>query len=511
MDRSENRTARLLTSGSILARNTFWNLLGQGAPLVVAVISIPYLVSGLGLERFGFLTLAWMVIGYFSLFDLGLGRALTKVVAEKLGGGKEYELPSLVYTALFLMLGLGVIGALVLEVLSSWLVYDVLKMPEQLQVEAFHAFLILAAAVPLVVTTTGLRGVLAANQRFGLVNAIRIPMGVFTFVGPLLVLPYSRSLFLITAALMAGRILAWVAYLISCLHVMPALRHGVVFKREEVAPLLRFGGWMTVSNIVSPLMVYFDRFIIGALISIAAVAYYATPYEIATKLLLIPAALIGVLFPAFSTSFIHDRKRAALLFEHGLKYVFIVLFPITLITVTLAYEGIDLWLGAEFAQNSARILQWLSIGVFINSFAQISFVLVQGAGRPDLTAKLHLLQLPFYLVAVLWAIGAYGIEGAAIVWVARVIVDTVFLFAMCRRVLTKSSTVNLRDTLSTLAASLLILAIASLFMGIEVKLLFITATLIVFAMATWYLLLQPEERMYLLNLLRIKIACTERK
>ena len=50
--------------------------------MLVALVAIPILVDGLGTARFGILTLAWMVVGYFSLFDLGLGRALTKLTAK---------------------------------------------------------------------------------------------------------------------------------------------------------------------------------------------------------------------------------------------------------------------------------------------------------------------------------------------------------------------------------------------------------------------------------------------
>src|SRR6266436_5464752 len=96
-----------LTSGRLLARNTVWNLLGSGAPMVVAVFSIPILIQGLGKERFGILTLAWALVGYASLFDLGLGRALTQQVAEKLGTGKHDDIPVLVWTSLALMLALG--------------------------------------------------------------------------------------------------------------------------------------------------------------------------------------------------------------------------------------------------------------------------------------------------------------------------------------------------------------------------------------------------------------------
>jgi hypothetical protein len=35
--------------------------------------------------------------------------------------------------------------------------------------------------------------------------------------------------------------------------------------------MLRFGGWLTVTNILSPVIVSMDRFIISATVSIAAV------------------------------------------------------------------------------------------------------------------------------------------------------------------------------------------------------------------------------------------------
>ncbi|MEW5961224.1 MAG: oligosaccharide flippase family protein, partial [Chloroflexota bacterium] len=117
----QDRNITTFTSGGLLARNTLYNLIGQGAPMLVALFAIPLLINGLGTERFGVLTLAWMVIGYFSLFDLGLGRALTKMVAEKLGAGREQEIPALVWTALFLMVLLGLVGTLVVSLLSPWL------------------------------------------------------------------------------------------------------------------------------------------------------------------------------------------------------------------------------------------------------------------------------------------------------------------------------------------------------------------------------------------------------
>src|SRR6266571_2314047 len=132
-----------LTSGRLLARNTIWNLLGSGSPMVVAVFCIPILIRGLGKERFGVLTLAWALIGYASLFDLGLGRALTQLVARKLGAGEDREVPTLVWTSLLLMLLLGVLGAGVVGVLSPWLVHSALNVPDALEPETLQSFRLL--------------------------------------------------------------------------------------------------------------------------------------------------------------------------------------------------------------------------------------------------------------------------------------------------------------------------------------------------------------------------------
>ena len=482
-----------LTGGRRLARNVFWNLLGAGAPLLVALVAIPMLIEGLGTARFGVLTLAWMVVGYFSLFDLGLGRALTKLVAEKLGKGQVEEIPVLIWTAIALMTALGVLGAVVVVALSPWLVGGVLKIPAELQSETLTAFYLLAASVPIVIGTTGLRGILAAHQRFGLVNAVRIPLGIFTFLGPVAVLPFSNSLVPVVAVLVIARLVSWCAYVVLCLHVEPALRQSVSMHRAMVRPLINFGGWMTVTNIVGPLMVYLDRFLIGAMVSMSAVAYYATSYEVVTKLWIIPSALMGVLFPAFAAALVQDRARATRLFDRAVNYIFLSLFPVVLIIVTLAREGLTLWLGSEFAGNSSLVLQLLAVGVFLNSHAHVPFGLVQGAGRADLTAKLHLIELPFYLLILWWLLDVYGIVGAAIAWVLRVAVDTMFLFVMAHRLLSSVSPFTLRPVFMA-GMALFALALGAVIPGLAMKGLFLLLVLLLFVPTAWFVILATEER-----------------
>ena len=482
-----------LIGGRRLARNVLWNLLGTGVPLLVALVAIPILIEGLGTARFGILTLAWMVVGYFSLFDLGLGRALTKLVAEKLGKGQDDEIPALVWTAMSLMAALGVLGAVVFAAVTPWMVRGVLNIPSELQPETLTAFYLLAAAVPIVIGSTGLRGILEAHQRFGMVNAVRIPLGIFTFLGPVAVLPFSNSLVPIVAVLVVARLVSWCAYAVLCMRVGPALRQSVCVHGAMVKPLINFGGWITVTNIVGPLMVYLDRFLIGAMVSMTAVAYYATPYEVVTKLWIIPGALMGVMFPAFVAAFVQDRMRASRLFDRTVNYIFLSLFPVVLIIVTFAREGLALWLGGDFAVNSSLVLQVLAVGVFINSQAYVPSGLVQGAGRPDLTAKLHLIELPFYLLILWWMLDAYGIVGVAVAWVLRVVVDAVFLFAMAHRLLSPASPLTLRPVLRP-GMALFVLALGAVIPGLAMKSVFLLVMLILFVVLAWFVILATDER-----------------
>ena len=418
-----------------LVRNAVWNFVGQASPMLVALFTIPILIKHLGTERFGILTLIWMVVGYFSLFDLGLGRALTQLVARKLGSGDERGVPGVIWTGMGLMSAMALIGTVLALILSPWLVRSALKISVALQHETLSAFYLLAVCIPIVVSTTAFTGVLEAYQRFGIINAVRVPLGVFTFAGPLLVLPFSRSLFPVVAVLAVARVVNLICYGVACLRTVSGLDRRVSLRGALVKPLLAFGGWFSVSNIVGPILLYSDRFLIAHLMSASVVAYYTVPFDVVFRLVLIPGAILGVFFPAFSYSFGQSSFRAKHLYAQATKYICAAMLPIAVAVVLFSGKGLALWLGGDFALRSSRVAQLLAIGVFINSLGLVSQSVVQAAGRPDLTAKLHLIELPLYTIYLWSLIGTYGITGAAVAWVIRVTISTIVLAFMARRCL----------------------------------------------------------------------------
>ncbi len=217
---------------------------------------------------------------------------------------------------------------------------------------------------------------------------------------------------------------------------------------------------MTVSNVVGPMMVYMDRFLIGSVMSMTAVAYYATPYEAITRFAFMPAAIAGVFFPALSFSIAARRDEAAKILQRGMDLVALLMLPLLILATVFAEDGLRLWVGNEIASSGTRVLQYLAFGVLFNGFAAIAVAKIQALGRPDISAKLYLIEVLPYGLALWWLTQKYGIDGAAIAWSIRCGVD---LIATCSVVawLSPSSRQALLGTAYTVAFSAVMLASAA--------------------------------------------------
>lgn len=410
-------------------RGVAYTLAGAGVPAVIALAAIPRIASILGPERFGILILAWTAIGYAVFLQLGLGRAAARHASADRRRDSRVLAP-VVWTALAISGALGAAAAGALFFSASAIARG-LHVPPAMVSETATALRLLAFALPFTVTAPVLGGVLEARRRFGLVNAVAMPTAALTYLGPLAVLAVAPGLVPVVAVLCAARLANWCALAALCLREIPRLRSPRTHRRL-VKPLLAYGGWATVSAIVSPLLVYLDRFVVAAMASAAAAAYYGTGQEVALRLGIASGAVVTVLFPAFAAVPRRDGARLAQLLERGVAAVALLVLPLSLLLAAFAGDLLRLWIGPEYAAEGEAVLAWLAAGLLVNGLAKVPSTLLQAIGRPDLTAWLHLAELPLF-VAVLGAfVWRWGIEGAAMAWLARVSVDCVALFWVVR-------------------------------------------------------------------------------
>lgn len=408
--------------------NAGWNLLGNVLPLLAGLVAVPFLVQHLGTERFGLLSLGWILIGYFGLFDFGLGRALTRMVAQRWAGQRDPELDALCSTGLALGAGAGLIGGLLVAG-AAWLGDSWFEgwKPELLG-ETKMALVIVGIGVLPTVVTAVLRGILEGVQRFKTLTAIRVPAGVLLFVAPCISAWFTPRLDIAVATLVATRWLVLIAHWVPC---RSSVRMSVSSALSRcVMPLLRFGGWLTVSNVVGPVIVYLDRFVIGALLPPSQLAYYAAPFEMVSRLLVVPMSLTGALFPALANAQSRDIGQARALRRQAFQLTSALVLPTALLGALAAPLLLQWWLGDEFAQQGSRAMQILLVGFAFNALAQIPMVALHGHGLSRATATLHLVELPIYAVFLYAMVKAHGLEGAALAWSVRGALDMIALSLM---------------------------------------------------------------------------------
>ncbi len=403
-----------------LRRNIFLNLIGYGLPLVAAVIAVPILLQALGPERFGVVALAWTLVALIGVLDLGFGRAMTRAVAEQIGKGEEGRIGSLVGTAAGITAVLGLVLAGLLFRLAPVVVFRVLEIPAWLQEEAVASVRILAFAVPAVLVGNCLRGVLEARQLFGRLTLLRTVFGTALLLGPVVALRVAPTLIPIMWVFVGIRWAALAAFLVLA---RQAASERWSFNFREIPQLARVGGWMTVSAVLASLMLYADRFAIGALLSIAAVAYYAAPFEVINRLSVIPAAVMGVIFPAYSQLIGSGGAGLNTVYRRSLGFIAAMLAPPVIVIAVFSRPLLALWLGPEAAAQSAGVASILAVGMLIHGLIQPSFHLLQAAGRPDVPAVFQLVETPLYFVYLIALTLRFGIEGTATAWLIRVAVS----------------------------------------------------------------------------------------
>lgn len=407
-----------------------WNLAGLTLPLLVAAFTVPHLIDKLGNERFGLLALAWGLTGYAGVFDLGIGRALTQMVARLRGEHKLSAIPDVLVTAGRITLVVGFAGGLLIVLLvllggSAWI--ETKSVPKG---EVKIAMLLLAIALPVQAMSATYRGMNEAYLNFKGISFVRIGLGVVNFGGPYLVTFFTVALPLLVAMLVISRLLALFIFrhlAHACIDDNKTSHIHAAYSSSIAKSLFRFGGWVTVSSVISPLLVQADRFLIAAIISAAAVTIYVVPYEVVVQSLILVGAVSTVIFPSLS-KLVHERPdQWPAFFLRWLGIVAGIMFLICGLLALFLPTILQLWLKGNFVPESAVIGQVLCLGVFANAIGSMYFALIHARGRADLTAKIHLLELPLFIFSLIFLLHQFGLVGAACAWVGRMVFDAIAL------------------------------------------------------------------------------------
>ena len=400
-----------------------FNLLGAIIPLGVSLVTIPIYLGLIGEARYGVLAIAWLLLGYFGLFDLGLGRATAQRIAA-LRGSTAAERAQTFWTALVLNVGLGVMGGLLIWPATAYFFGQVFKVDESLRPEIQTAVPWLILAVPIATLSGVLTGALQGRERFLELNLISVSSTVLFQLLPLAVARFWEvDLAVLLPAALCARLFTLLVLFIRCRrHIFQG--YPARFARAQAGPLLRFGGWVTVTAFVGPMMVILDRFIIGALVGAKAVAFYTVPFQLGERSTLLANALTSALFPRFAAVAPEERQRLA---YTGLRALAAVMTPAIAVGILLMEPFLAWWITPAFAEQSAPVGQVILLGFWINGFARIPFTQLQAQGNPNRVAQCHLAEVLPYFALLYLGLHHFGLVGAAVAFSLRVLADFALL------------------------------------------------------------------------------------
>lgn len=409
-----------------LIKNSSYNIVGFVVPTIIAIPALGFLARNLGVEYFGLFTLAFAIVGYASIFDGGIARAVIREIAVFRKDKDEQR--RIISTASVLVIFLGILSSVVLFFGSPFLI-EFINVSEESSENAQFSFKLLALILPFFLINQVWISFLEGHEEFANVNIQKVISSVLIFLLPVMFCMYKANLIFAITGLVIGRLFSFILTLIICRKII--FESGLVFEKKVFKRFIKFGGWLTVSNIISPIMVYFDRFLISNIMGASKVAFYTAPAEAVARLTNIPSSLSRALFPklSFSTDIIEKKKLEKISY----LIVSLICLPITIFCYIFSEVILTMWLGVEYSGVAASVFQILLVGFYFNAVAQIPYSLLQAKGNSKITAFIHIAEIIPYILLLYTLTKEMGVYGTAIAWTLRCIIDFIFMLFFSRK------------------------------------------------------------------------------
>lgn len=412
-----------------IGRNSAYNVLGAVTPLALALVTIPIYLHLVGPARYGALAIAWLILGYFGMFDMGFGRATTQRLAALHDSTPEHR-ARVLWTAAAVNFGIGLVGAALLYASADYFFRVQFKVDPAIRGEILAAIPYLAASVPIATLSGVMTGALQGREKFLEVNLVTaIGTSLFQILPLFVAWMWGPEIKWLIIAAVAGR-LAGLALLFLSVRKDMLRGQPPVFDKAEWWGLLKFGSWVSVTMLIGPALLAADRLMIGTFIGGLAVATYAIAFDIAQRTSLLPKALAQAIFPRIAQS---DAAQSEALMLNSLKALNFAMTPLIIFTLFAIGPFLQVWVGTSTGTAATRICQVLLVAYWANAFAMIPYARLQAEGRPEVVAWITLGQAPLYVGALWLALSFGGLGAVAWVVVARCLIEVFVMFYFVNR------------------------------------------------------------------------------
>jgi len=353
----------MATFGQRLAFSVGLVLVGRAVGLALNAVTFLWIARGLGPERFGLYTLAFVYVSFFAtVIDNGLNIVVTRAIArEPDDAGRLVGNALVLKTALCLPL----MGLAVALAHAPW------------APAGLRDLVGIASGLILVTGLSAVNALFQARAQMAwVVSGDLLARALFLIGAPMVIRGGGslETLFAVQVASMAAGLLVPLGR--ALVELAPRLRIDLSVWRGLMGPAAA----LSASLALGMLTARFDMLVLPTVASARAVGQYAAAFRLIDLLLLLPALMLQVVFPAFvaragSVDVLEPRFRRvervlALLGLPAAVFLTMAAVPVLVVTGGPAYAG-----GAP----SLALLAWGMLAVYLSN--GMLYVLV-ATGRP---------------------------------------------------------------------------------------------------------------------------------
>jgi len=395
-----------------IIKNTLYNTIGRFWGILVVLFLTPYVVSRLGVERYGIWALLTSLVGYIGFLDLGIGGSYVRYIAEYYTQKDYSKVNFVINTGFLFCLGLTfILIPLALFLTEPLLIF--LKLDPTTYPEIKFVFFWGVVIFSLSNATFVFGSVQAGLQRMDLTNIVAVVLTIPYALGIILFLELGYGL----KGLMVLIGIMWMIQTLVNFYIAKKILPGFsfnpfLFKREMFAELLRFGIKLQISRLSQLISFQVDKLLITYFLSVGMVTFYDLGAKITGSIRKLPLLLVSALVPASAEIFAKgDKEGLNRLYFRGSKYLFAVGTPLFFFIVVCSGMLVNVWMGPGY-DIASTVIRILSIGYFFNLISRVASSIALGMGKPEFEMKYGILMsiLNFSLSLILIIkFGFYGV------------------------------------------------------------------------------------------------------
>ena len=398
-------------TGKSIARNVFYGFLTWILPLGLSFAATRIIIRTLGAADYGIYAL---VLGFISYsFVFGIGRAITKYVAEYRNSGETEKIRDVISATFFINVTVGIIAVGLISLSANRIVSDIFKIAEAEQRKTVTALYIASAIIFFTILTQVFNAALQGIHRFDVYSKILNASNFSLLLGNLALAWFGYGLLILLGWNLLIVCLTCAVFAVGAKKLLPEFGITIKFKRETLKLVLKYSFGVIGYQILGNFLLLFERGWIIRHLGAENLTYYVVPMTLGLYIHGFISSLMLAMFPLVS-ELINDKEKLLRLYTKATK---ITALLVVFLATTLIIESrnfLSLWVGETLAEKSADLLVIHTITFGLAAILTISWQITDGLGFTNYNFGLFSICFILTIVLIIVLTPEYGNYGIAI-------------------------------------------------------------------------------------------------